>query len=248
MTSFASYEGHDAKFLVQGYSWAELGHATVVDVGGSAGEHGAALARAFPLLEIIVQDLPTVIKAVQKKRQPVDIADRIKFMEHDMFTPQPVAADIYLFRWIFHDWPDKYVIKILNQLVPAMKTGTRVLINEIILPEPNTLPLLRERRLRYVDDSEYLDIVMYLYDPALWMLICLLGSTHESVRRMTGFASGSQWIRGSGSLMLGHRKVLHLELSKLFGKTEDNQGMAVHARSSTEISVLSIIQNDIDRL
>ncbi|KAI4256548.1 MAG: hypothetical protein LQ352_002044 [Teloschistes flavicans] len=151
MTSFASYEGHDAKFLVQGYSWAELGHATVVDVGGSAGEHGAALARAFPLLEIIVQDLPTVIKAVQKKRQPVDIADRIKFMEHDMFTPQPVAADIYLFRWIFHDWPDKYVIKILNQLVPAMKTGTRVLINEIILPEPNTLPLLRERRLRTLD-------------------------------------------------------------------------------------------------
>ncbi|KAL8730522.1 MAG: hypothetical protein Q9181_004629, partial [Wetmoreana brouardii] len=148
MTSFASYQGHDAEFLVQGYPWASLGHATVVDVGGSEGEYSAALARAFPKLGFIVQDLPAVVEAVHKKPRPVDVAERIKFMAHDMLSEQPIAADIYLFRWIFHDWPDKYVIQILRQLVPAMKAGARVLINDTILPEPNTLPLLRERRLR----------------------------------------------------------------------------------------------------
>ena len=152
MTSFASYQGHDAEFLVHGYPWASLGHALVVDVGGSEGAHSAALARAFPNLEFIVQDLPAVVDAVQKNKPRTDwVADRIKFMPHDMFTAQPVAADVYLFRWIFHDWPDKYVIRILQQLVPVMKNGARVLINEIIMPEPNTLPLLRERRLRCVD-------------------------------------------------------------------------------------------------
>lgn len=151
MTSFASYQGHNAEFLVHGYPWASLGHAVVVDVGGSEGAHSAALARAFPNLEFIVQDLPTVAEAMQNKPRPVELADRIKFMPHDMFTEQPVAADVYLFRWIFHDWPDKYVIRILQQLIPVMKNGARVLINEIIMPEPNTLPLLRERRLRCVD-------------------------------------------------------------------------------------------------
>ncbi|KAL8910059.1 MAG: hypothetical protein Q9171_004613 [Xanthocarpia ochracea] len=151
MTSFASYQGHDAEFLVNGYPWASLGHAVVVDVGGSEGAHSAALARAFPKLEFIVQDLPAVVEAVQNKPRAVELADRIKFMPHDMFTEQPVAADVYLFRWIFHDWPDKYVIRILQQLIPVMKNGARVLINEIIMPEPNTLPLLRERRLRTLD-------------------------------------------------------------------------------------------------
>ncbi|KAL9593184.1 MAG: hypothetical protein Q9179_006045 [Wetmoreana sp. 5 TL-2023] len=149
MTSFASIRGHGAEFLVQGYPWASLGHATVVDVGGSEGEYSAALARAFPKLEFIVQDLPAVVQAVHEKRRSIDVADRIKFMEHDMFSEQVVSADIYLFRWIFHNWPDKYVIKILSQLIPAMKAGARVLISEMILPEPNTLPLLRERRPRY---------------------------------------------------------------------------------------------------
>ena len=153
MTSFASYPGNAPEFLVKGFRWASLGNATVVDVGGSEGKYSTALAQAFPDLNFIIQDLPEVVKAIESKPRPADLKDRIQFMPHSMFEEQPISADIYLFRWIFHDWPDAYVVKILTQLVPAMKTGARVLISEVILPEPNTLPLLQEKKVRYVSTN-----------------------------------------------------------------------------------------------
>ena len=70
-------------------------------------------------------------------------------MAHDMFKEQSVSADIYLYRWVFHDWPDAYVVKVLRQLIPALKPGARVIINDTILPEPNTLSELQERKIRY---------------------------------------------------------------------------------------------------
>ena len=149
MTSFTNYFGNAPDALVKGYPWVSLGNATVVDIGGSEGKYSMALAQAFPDLKLIVQDLPEVVKAVESRPRPADIANRIEFMPHNMFEPQPVSTSVYLFRWIFHDWPDKYVIKILSQLIPAMKNGARVLISEIILPEPNTLPLLKDRKIRY---------------------------------------------------------------------------------------------------
>ena len=148
MTAFASAPGRAPDYLVKGFNWASLGPATVVDIGGSEGTHDIALAKAYPELNFIVQDLPAVVKAVKNKERPADVKDRISFMEHDMFQPQNVSADIYLFRWIFHDWPDKYVIEILRQLVPAMKKGARVIINEYILPEPGTSAIMEERRIR----------------------------------------------------------------------------------------------------
>jgi hypothetical protein len=150
MSSFATYKGHGPEYLVRGFPWALLGSTTVVDVGGSEGNYSIALAQSFPDLRIIVQDLPAVVRAVDAKRPvPSELADRVTFMAHDMFMEQPVCADIYLYRWVFHDWPDAYVVKILRQLIPALKPGAKVLINDTILPEPNTLSELQERKIRY---------------------------------------------------------------------------------------------------
>ena len=72
-------------------------------------------------------------------------------MSHDFFTIQPVKdADVYLFRWIFHNWSDGYCIKILRNLVPALKNGAMIVINDNVLPEPGTMGLWQEERLRYV--------------------------------------------------------------------------------------------------
>ena len=122
---------------------------TVVDVGGSEGKYSIALARSFPNLKFIVQDLPAVVRAVGTKHLvPSELADRVTFMAHDMFKEQPVSADVYLYRWVFHDWPDAYVVKILRQLIPSFKPGARLIINDTILPEPNTLSELHERKVR----------------------------------------------------------------------------------------------------
>lgn len=135
-------------YLVHNFPWASLGAGTVVDLGGSNGSVSVAIAEAHPDLNFIVQDKPEVIKSVKANEASGQVVTRISFMAHDFFTPQPIAADVYLFRYIFHNWPDAYATKILRQLIPVLKPGARVLINDHLLPEPNTASLTTEREAR----------------------------------------------------------------------------------------------------
>ena len=150
MESFTTTVSTKPLYLQNSYPWAALGNgnALVVDVGGSQGHISIALAQAFPNLSFIVQDRPETIAGAESKI-PSEVADRVKFMPHDFFTEQPVAgADVYLLRWIFHNWPDTYCIKILQKLIPALKPGAKILINDSLVPEPGTLPLLAEKEAR----------------------------------------------------------------------------------------------------
>ncbi|KAI1819381.1 S-adenosyl-L-methionine-dependent methyltransferase [Xylaria intraflava] len=117
--------------LVDNYQWAEK--RTMVDVGGSHGHIVRSIAERFPHMKCFVQDLPDTV-AVGAARLPVELKDRVIFMAHDFFTEQPVKADVYYFRSIFHNWADEYCIKILQNLVPALERGARVVIHDRILP------------------------------------------------------------------------------------------------------------------
>ena len=150
MSFLQTFPGLENSYLLTGFDWASLGEATVVDVGGSLGIVSCDIAKRFPDLRFIVQDLPKVIEHA-KTKFPAELAGRVTFMAHDFFTEQPVKnADIYYFLWILHDWSDKYCIKILKALVPAMKPGARILLSERCLEPPCTLPLRQERWNRYV--------------------------------------------------------------------------------------------------
>lgn len=141
--------GRAASFLAEGFDWASLGEATVVDVGGSSGGVSILLAERFPALNFVVQDLSEAIEGAAEK-VPTNVARRIRFMTHDFFTDQTVVAKVYLLRAIFHNWPDAYCVKILQKLIPALQDGAKIIINDSLLPEPGTLTVLPERNVRYV--------------------------------------------------------------------------------------------------
>ena len=126
--------------------------ATVVDVGGSRGHVSAFLAQSFPDISFIVQDLPSTTLDAEPAPSyvlPEDMKARVRIMEHDFFNPQPVeGADVYLFRFVFHNWSDGYCVKILRALLPAMRPGVKVVVNDHCMPEAGALGLLRERRIR----------------------------------------------------------------------------------------------------
>lgn len=66
-----------------------------------------------------------------KRSLPETYSKRIEFMVHDFFEPQPIAAaDVYLFRWILHNWADPYAEQILRNIVAVAKPGSRILIQE----------------------------------------------------------------------------------------------------------------------
>jgi hypothetical protein len=149
MSVFTTGKGFEASYVVAGFDWQSLGEATVVDIGGSRGHIGVALATQFPLLKVIVQDLESTVEGAQKD-VPEAVAERVNFMAHDFFSEQKIAADVYFYRWIFHNWSDKYCVKILQAQIPVLRAGVRIVINDICIPDPGTTAWWKEKELRYV--------------------------------------------------------------------------------------------------
>ena len=149
MSFFHSLPGLEISHLLDCYDWAAVGsdnNAVVVDVGGSHGPVSVALASRFPSIRCIVQDLPEVVMSA---KAPPEVEDRVEFMPHNYFTAQPVkAADVYYFRWILHNWSDKYAILILRALIPALKYHARIIVSEICIPPYGTLSAYQERSVR----------------------------------------------------------------------------------------------------
>jgi 6-hydroxytryprostatin B O-methyltransferase len=156
--------------LVKGFDWAGLGEkAWVVDVslfsffslgkyvgsrdrtqedpndihlqvGGSAGQVGKALAAAHPNLHFIVQDRESMVSKGEAEL-PSSLAERISF-----------GPDVFLLRLILHDWPDTDAVTILRHLAANIEPGkTKLLINDAVKPEPGTEHPLREKQIRNVD-------------------------------------------------------------------------------------------------
>ncbi|KAJ3561212.1 hypothetical protein NPX13_g9040 [Xylaria arbuscula] len=122
---------HLEGIVADAYDWKGAGNATVVDVGGSAGDDAILLARKYPDLKMIVQDMP-MVKPVFEAELPDDVRDRVSFVTHDMFQPQQTQADIYMMKLIFHDYSEKEAAKILRALIPALRPGNRVIVIEYI--------------------------------------------------------------------------------------------------------------------
>ncbi|KAI8957434.1 putative O-methyltransferase [Daldinia sp. FL1419] len=121
------------------WPWESKGKVTVVDVGGSSGHTVLnALAPLMPDATFIVQD--NNLSALEMGRHVIakdpSLSSRVKFEEYNFFKPQPIKADIYIYRHILHDWKDEDAVKILSSLVPSLGPGARVLISEGIIPSP----------------------------------------------------------------------------------------------------------------
>ncbi|KAH9924169.1 S-adenosyl-L-methionine-dependent methyltransferase [Fomitopsis serialis] len=124
--------------LIADFPWASLSPATVVDVGGGVGSMSLDLAKAFPSLRFVVQDLPVVIeqaRAVWETEYAEAVSTgRVQLMAHDFLMEQPVkAADVYMLRYVLHDWPDDKCVAIFSRLREAMGPKSRILVAEMVI-------------------------------------------------------------------------------------------------------------------
>lgn len=133
--------------LIENLRWNDIERTqTLVDVGGSRGSVSIEILRRFPQARCIVQDLGEIISDV---KAPKGLEDRLTFMEHNFFLPQPVVeGDVYLLRYVLHDWSDKYAVQILRNLIPALRPGNRIVLNEICIPEPGEVSRHQEQVMR----------------------------------------------------------------------------------------------------
>ncbi|KAI1298349.1 sterigmatocystin 8-O-methyltransferase [Xylaria venustula] len=122
---------HLEGIVLDAYDWQGAGKATVVDVGGSAGHDAILLARKYPDLKLIVQDM-AMVRPVFEADLPDDVRERVSFVEHDLYEPQSTPADIYVLKLILHDNSDTESAKILRALTPGLRPGNRVIVIEYI--------------------------------------------------------------------------------------------------------------------
>ncbi|RAQ45435.1 O-methyltransferase [Aspergillus flavus] len=149
IVEMTSTEGYGVHHLVDGYPWEEV-EGTVVDVGGSTGHASIAISRKSPAAQFVVQDVQGIIEQGRASLPPA-LAGRITFQTNDFFTAQPTSADVYLLCFILHGHPDAQAVKILQNLLPATKKGSRVILNEGGLSEPLTMGRSEERIARIMD-------------------------------------------------------------------------------------------------
>ncbi|KAF9697183.1 hypothetical protein EKO04_004988 [Ascochyta lentis] len=105
--------------------------ALLVDVGGGFGQQSVAFKTQMSSIpgRIVVQDVASTLAYALK-------IDGIEFQEHDFFTPQPIkGAKYYYLRHILHDWTAEDSICILRNLIPALSSESRIVIDEVVLPD-----------------------------------------------------------------------------------------------------------------
>ena len=111
-----------------------------VDVGGRNGALVRLLQQANPELRGIVFDRPEV--AAQVKGDVAD--DRTEVIGGDFFEALP-AADLYLLKFILHDWDDESCVKILSRCREAMVPGGRIAIIDFLIgdrDDPGVMALM----------------------------------------------------------------------------------------------------------
>ncbi|KAK2608453.1 Alpha-1,3-mannosyltransferase cmt1 [Conoideocrella luteorostrata] len=155
MASLTGGEGYELSHFVDTYDFSEVDQqgGTLVDIGGSHGFVCVDLARKWKHMKFIVQDLPKTVNSAPKPICEIEtVAERIQFEAHDFFQEQPVKdADVYFFRWIIHNYSTPYAIKLLKNLVPALKPGARVIINDHCLREAGSENPWDEKLIRSMD-------------------------------------------------------------------------------------------------
>ena len=118
--------------------------AIAADIGGAAGALIHALMQANPDLHGIVVDLPNIVPSAVAAAEKAGLQRRLSVVAGNFFDSVP-AADLYVLKYILHDWDDAECIRILENCRRAMRPGGRVAAIELHLgeaDEPGFAPLV----------------------------------------------------------------------------------------------------------
>jgi hypothetical protein len=109
---------------------------SIIDVGGGFGALLAAVLQQHPGARGVLFDLPHVIAQAKTRVDPA-LASRVDFVAGDFFTAVPGGHDVYLMKYILHDWSDERSRAILASTRTAMGGRGRLLVVEVIVNPPN---------------------------------------------------------------------------------------------------------------
>jgi hypothetical protein len=108
-----------------------------MDIGGASGTLVHALMKQNEALQGVVFDLPHIVPAAMKAAENLRLRDRFTVAGGDFFSSIP-PADLYLLKWILHDWEDDACISILKNCRRSINPGGRIILIEMMIGEIGT--------------------------------------------------------------------------------------------------------------
>ena len=116
--------------VLEAYEFDPFKH--IVDIGGG---HGRLLSKVLGKnykANGTLFDLPSVISAANELDAH---AERTKKVPGDFFKRVPTGGDLYMLKFIIHDWADEESKIILSNVRGAMAADGKVILVEIVLPD-----------------------------------------------------------------------------------------------------------------
>lgn len=101
----------------------------VVDVGGGSGALLSAILRMYPKTRGVLFDLKDVAEAARTAIDPA-VAARCEVLGGDFFKAIPAGGDVYLLKFIIHDWDDKRSAEILSNCRKVIGDKGKLLVVE----------------------------------------------------------------------------------------------------------------------
>ena len=116
----------DLGALARSYPWPRDG--VICDVGGGIGTLLAAILKRRPAARGVLVDAPEVLAEAEDFLRSSGVADRVQRTPGDMFGALQAQADVYVLKWILHDWSDEACREILGRVRATMPAGSRVVV------------------------------------------------------------------------------------------------------------------------
>lgn len=114
------------------------------DIGGANGEVIRAMLKANPDLHGGVFDLPHIVPDATAAAEADGLTERFTTVGGNFFEAVP-PADLYVLKYIMHDWDDDDCVRILKNCRASLQEGGRVVVIDYLIPEiglPGIAPLM----------------------------------------------------------------------------------------------------------
>lgn len=110
------------------------GVSSAIDVGGGRGALMAAILTAHPEMRGIIFDLASGLEGAAAELGAAGVANRCRLVTGSFFDAVPAGGDLYILRWILHDWDDERALQVLRVCAQAMPSHARLFVIERLMP------------------------------------------------------------------------------------------------------------------
>lgn len=133
-----------------------------LDVGGANGEVLRAMMRANPDLRGGVFDLPHIVPDAAAAARKDGLQERLNAVDGDFFEAVP-PSDLYVLKYILHDWDDENCIRILRNCRAALHENGRLVVIDYLVGEFGLpgLPTMMDMNMLVMNGGKERDIAEF---------------------------------------------------------------------------------------